>query len=72
VRNEEGRRYSLLGGVRAFLSHPLIFFALTRLSLDFRLLPDSVHLCYSRLVCREPRDQPYMHPDANVQEGEEE
>jgi hypothetical protein len=72
VRNEEGRHYSLLGGVRAFLSHPLVFFALTRRSLDFRLLPNSVHLGYPRVACREPRDQPCTRPDADVQEGEEE
>jgi hypothetical protein len=71
VRNEEGRRYNLSGGVRAFLSHSLVF-ALTCLSLDFRLLPNSVHLGYRRLACEEPRDQPCTRPDADVQEGEEE
>jgi hypothetical protein len=71
VRNEEGRHYSLLGGVRAFLSRPLVF-ALTYLSLDFRLLPNSVHLGYPRLACEEPRDKPCTRQDADVQEGEEE
>jgi hypothetical protein len=65
--NEEGRHHSLLGGVRAFLSHPLLFFALTRRSLEFRLLPYSVHLGYPRLACGEPRDQPCTRPNADVQ-----
>jgi hypothetical protein len=72
VRHEEGRHHSLLGGVRPFLSHPLVFFALTCRSLDFRLLLNSVHLGYPRLACREPHDQPYTRPNADIQEGEEE